>query len=54
MTNKCALCAQHGQEDEDMRKRTDGTKVCVVGMKREPDARGQKMSQTSLSEPGAT
>ena len=52
MTNKCALRAQHGQEDEDMKERTEGTKVCAVAMKRETNAQGQKVSHTSLSEPG--
>ena len=46
------VCVQHGQKDEDMRKRTDGTKVHVVAMKWEPNAQGQTVNHTSLSEPG--
>ena len=30
----------------------DGTKVCVVEMKREPSAQGHPMKPTSLSRPG--
>ena len=38
------MCAQKGQKDEDMKRKTDRTKVCVVAMKGKPSAQGQRMS----------
>ena len=38
------MCAQKGQKDEDMKRKTDRTKMCVVAMKGKPSAQGQPMS----------
>ena len=48
----CAGARNQGQKDEDVKRGQDRTKVYVVAMKREADAQGQAVSQTSLSEPG--
>ena len=38
------MCAQQGQKDEDMKRKTDGTKVCVAAMREKPSAQGQPMN----------
>ena len=42
------VCAHKRQENEDMTRGRDGTKVRVVEMKGEPSAQGQPMKPTSL------
>ena len=42
------VCAPKRQENEDMTRGRDGTKMRVVEMKEEPSAQGQPMKPTSL------
>ena len=42
------VCAHKRQENEDMTRGRDGTKVRVVEMKGEPSAQGHPMKPTSL------
>ena len=42
------VCAPKRQENEDMTRGQDGTKMRVVEMKEEPSAQGQPMKPTSL------
>ena len=42
------VCAHKRQENEDVTRGRDGTKVRVVEMKGEPSAQGQPMKPTSL------
>ena len=46
------MCVQQGQKDEDMKRKTDGAKGCVVAMKEKPSAQGQPMKPTSQRDLG--